>query len=62
MEKILTKINRARNAGFHYAFIADATWGEVAELRKHYEVIQGWNTPYLTGVNYMEFGYLIKLK
>jgi len=61
MEKHLKTIEKAKQAGFPFAFIPDMDWGEVAFLRKSYEVIQGWNNKHLTGYAVMEFGYLIKL-
>lgn len=61
MEKITSKITTAKASGFPFAFIIEADWADVATLRKTYEVKQGWNNPYLTGSNVLEFGYLIKL-
>ena len=55
-------IAKAKERGYEFAFCASLTWDEVAEVRKDYEVSQGWNNIYLTGYIGMEFGYLIKLK
>lgn len=55
-------IERAKRLGYEMAFIPVLTWSEVAELRRTYNVVQGWNNKHLTGSDSMEFGYLIKLK